>query len=460
MSQSILYRPSIHNPGLQRGDLYASKVRPFSSGQGLSIKIISVIISFISALLGERLPSAITGLIISVIVNSTKRMLGGRPLSHILRKLFIRLPRIAYRYAARAIIFEFMIPWIGASPSHITPYVPERILGFEPLFLQNPAFRAAKKVWSTACYAMCSPYYLVAAHACSLIFWLIVEGPHFSILSQNGAVQVLWSGLGTGATAAIIGGISAAGSVGSSLIGSHAAGSAAKSQEDSAQQALDFQKQVYGDQKANQQPFVDAGQANIGKLMSDISASKYGTGSNPNFVAPTADEAKATPGYQFTSDQGTSAILKGAAGLGGSINGGTLKALDTYNTGLADSTYQQTYNNFLSTYNANLTKQNQEFNEMYQPAVLGENAASNINATGTQAAANVGNLMTQQGNAQAAGTIGSANAIQSGIGGATNGVLNAYLLSKLTGPGPVAPTYGPATPPGYDPATYTGSTAV
>lgn len=262
-------------------------------------------------------------------------------------------------------------------------------------------------------------------------------------------------------TALILGGLSAAGAFGSAEVGSDAAKSAAQTQSDSAEQALQFQEGVYGDQKTNQAPFLAAGQQSVGQLMNDISSGKYGTGSTPAFTAPTAAEAEATPGYQFTQQQGDKGILEGASGLGGSVSGGTLKAVDQYNSGLASSTYQQTYNNSLSTYQQNLANQNQEFSQLYNTAALGEGSANAINNSGTAAATNIGNLMTQQGNSQAAGTVGSANAISGGIGSATNGVLNSYLLSKLVGPGPTGPSavpnYGPATPAGYNPATYSGS---
>jgi hypothetical protein len=207
------------------------------------------------------------------------------------------------------------------------------------------------------------------------------------------------------------------------------------------------------------------------------------------FSAPTLDEARNTPGYKFTQEAGNQGILAGASALGGNISGNTFQALDKYNTGLADSTYNDVFNralsgyqtnlgrqqqNFgqdLSSYNANLAGQNQEFNQglagynanlqdyqarlaqyqaglqgygaelsgyqtalsaqnqgynqLYNIAALGAGTGTALNSNNTANAVNVGNLMTGIGNAQASGAIGQANAISSGLGTAVNGVTGA-----------------------------------
>ncbi len=219
------------------------------------------------------------------------------------------------------------------------------------------------------------------------------------------------TGLGTGATAAIIGGIGAAGSVASSAISAHAAGSAAD-------------KQVAAAQSAEQlnQPFVQAGTQSIGQLMQGFQNGTLGPGSIPAFKAPTAEEAAATPGYQFTQQQGERGVLAGASANGNTLGGGTLKALDQYNTGLANSTYNDVFNRSLAGYNAQLTGQQQGFNQLLGVSNQGEAAANNV-----------GNLMTQAGNAQAAGIVGQANAINSGITGVTSNATQAILLNRILG---------------------------
>ena len=255
--------------------------------------------------------------------------------------------------------------------------------------------------------------------------------------------------------------IAGGGSLISGLLGSKASKTAATQQTTADQQALDFQKEIFQQQQTNQQPFLNAGQQSIGQLMTAIQNGQFGPGSLPAvpnapstpFTAPTLDEAQQTPGYQFTAQQGSKGVLQGAAAAGGAISGGTLKALDQYNTNLANTTYGDVFNRALSTYNAGLSgyasqlagyqtaqgAQQQEYNQLYNPAALGEGSVAAINNTGSAVSQNVGNLMTQVGNAQAAGTVGSTNAFTAGISGATSSAMLPFLMQALKKPAATAP---------------------
>jgi|ERR1700756_2564220 len=121
-----------------------------------------------------------------------------------------------------------------------------------------------------------------------------------------------------------------------------------------------------------------------------------------------------TPGYQFQMQQGTQAVNNAltARGLGG-LSGSLGKGLAKYVTGLADSTYQQQLGNYM-----NLVG-------------VGQSAANQTGAYGTQAANNAGTALTNAGTAAAGGQVGVASALSGGI----NGASNAYLTSKLLGSG-------------------------
>jgi hypothetical protein len=263
-----------------------------------------------------------------------------------------------------------------------------------------------------------------------------------------------------GTTAALVaGGLGAAGAIGGSLISANASGTAAEQQANSQEQALQVQQQEFQTAQANQAPFVSAGQSAVGTLMNDLSNGTYGPGSlgpAPTFTAPTLAQAQQTPGYEFTVSQGEQAIDRGAAAAGGAFTGGTLKSLDNYTTGLADSTYNQIFNNALSgynaamgTYQAQLAAQNQGFNQISAVAGLGENAAASAGNTGAQAASTLGNTLGQIGNAQAAGTVGTANALTSGLTGATNSAtLPLYLAQLQNVQTPQSAPYGMNNPGG------------
>ena len=90
------------------------------------------------------------------------------------------------------------------------------------------------------------------------------------------------------------------------------------------------------------------------------------------------------------------------------VSGAAMKGAASYATGLADSTYQNQFNN------AN-TNQTNAYNRLMGVAQLGENAAAQTGAYGTQTAQSIGNNTIQGGNAQAAGYLGAANALTNGV---------------------------------------------
>ncbi len=70
-----------------------------------------------------------------------------------------------------------------------------------------------------------------------------------------------------------------------------------------------------------------------------------GTGVNfGNFAAPSLEDARNSPGYQFAFEQGQRAVQTGAAAKGTLLTGGTLKDLAQLGTGLADTYYNNRFN--------------------------------------------------------------------------------------------------------------------
>lgn len=255
-----------------------------------------------------------------------------------------------------------------------------------------------------------------------------------------------------------VGILGAAGSIFGGIEGSNAASKAAGQQVAAENNALDFQKQIWSQDQSNISPYLNLGTQSIGQLMQALQSGAQMPNA-PSFTAPTLAQAEQTPGYQFAQTQGSKGILQGAAAAGGAISGGTLKSLDQFNSGLATTTYGNVFNQSLqgyqanlSEYQANLQRQGQMFNELYAPVQLGANAAAGLNNQGQAVASNVGNIMSQIGNAQAAGTVGSTNALLSGINGATTGLSQSVILGSLLNRG-TSPT---AAPPGSGPGSGTG----
>ena len=241
-------------------------------------------------------------------------------------------------------------------------------------------------------------------------------------------------GISAGLGSLIGGAVQGIGSIFGGQSKANAATQAAQIQAQAAQQGINTIGGIQQQQTANQTPFMQAGQMSLQQLMSGLSNGTFGkaAATPAAFQAPTLAQAQATPGYQFTSTQGTNAILKGASAAGGAISGGTLKSLDQFNTGLANNTYSNVFNQALQGYQAQLqgygaqlAGNQQAYNQLFAPSQLGASSAGNLNSSLGQDAGAIADLYGQQGNAQAAGIIGSTNA---SVGGYQTG------LAQLLGP--------------------------
>lgn len=224
--------------------------------------------------------------------------------------------------------------------------------------------------------------------------------------------------------------------LGSSIIGGMASKSAAKSQTAAANNDIAFQKETRDQIVAKLDPFYQGGTAANAALLSEM-----GLGPRPMIgsVAPpvetisegpswrsrqafrvndktfgSREEAQAyadanktggtefqgfqaSPGYQFALDQGNASINALAGARGGLNSGATLQALQENGIGMAN----QEYGNW--------------WNRLSGIAGSGQNAAAQQGTAMTNAASGVSNAYGNIGNAQAAGAIGTANAINGGI---------------------------------------------
>lgn len=258
-------------------------------------------------------------------------------------------------------------------------------------------------------------------------------------------------------------GLGVAGAVGGSAIGaigaskaagaqSRAAMSAAELQHQDQMAALAEQKRQFDLQQQNLAPWLKAGTQGIGTLSSLLSTPGEGllTPWTEQFNAPTAEQARATPGYEFTLGQGEQAIQNAAAARGNLLSTGTLKALTGYAEGLADTTYGETYNRALGEYQQryNIFQGNQTntFNRLAALSGVGQTAANTLGTLGQQGAANVANInltggaqqgasLMNAGAARASGYAGIANALTGGIGSISQWLLLQNMLNPASGGG-------------------------
>lgn len=256
-------------------------------------------------------------------------------------------------------------------------------------------------------------------------------------------------------TGAIIG--AGVAGLGSAVIGSSAAKSAAKSQANAANQATDTQQAMYNQTRSDLQPYSQYGQGALPalqKLLGIGSGASAAAGSpdwdaylaaNPDVAAwaasghgdptlgtnqtpeqaaayqyqntgqsegralPTVtaqsaaanqngieDQLQQLPGYQFTRDQGIASANRTLGSTG--QTGAQAKGIARFVTGLADNTY------------------NSQVSNLAAAAGLGENAAAQSGNIGAGYSQGISNTITGAGAANAAGTVGSANAITGALG--------------------------------------------
>jgi len=115
-----------------------------------------------------------------------------------------------------------------------------------------------------------------------------------------------------------------------------------------------------------------------------------------------------SPAYQFQMQQGLQGTLNGEAASNGALSGAAQKDLMSYNQNLANTSFNNAFNQYQ-------TQQGNIYARLAGIANLGQNAASNTGQQGTALAGQAAQSATNIGTAQAAGTIGSANALTGGI---------------------------------------------
>ncbi len=318
-----------------------------------------------------------------------------------------------------------------------------------------------------------------------------------------------------GAGQAVSGVAQAAGSVAAATIQAGATQAAAKLATDSANRSADLVQGRYDTTRNDLMPYQQTGQQAQAWEQGALPAyNYYGTdytnqmsAENPNstlngVVVPQAQAnstlpgnfntsvqpgamtqaaLEATPGYQFNLAQGLQATQNSASARGLGVSGAAMKGAATFATGLADSTYQNQFNNQQTQFTNSLNKDTQQFgqaqnrftdqasldaqnfgqqNQVFQDqynlgtgqfsqaqqkfantqaigtfdqtsrtaaanrlmgiSTLGEGAAAQTGVAGAQAASAAGNYLTGGAQAAGAGLIAGGNAVAGGINGVTN----------------------------------------
>lgn len=193
------------------------------------------------------------------------------------------------------------------------------------------------------------------------------------------------------ATTAVVAGTVAAGAYAANK-SAKAAKSAAKTQAESADAGVAEQRRQYDELVKLLSPYTKAGTGSL-KLQQAL-AGVGGSAAQKEAISG----IERSPYFQATAKQGENAILQNASATGGLRGGNTQGALAQFRPGLLNQLVQQQYQNL-----GGITS-------------LGQNSAAQTGNAGMQSASNIGNLLAQQGQAQAGGIIGAQNAQNQFIG--------------------------------------------
>lgn len=231
---------------------------------------------------------------------------------------------------------------------------------------------------------------------------------------------------------------------GASLFGasnaSSAALQAAKLQSGAANLTAAGQAQIYRDMNTNLEPYREVGKhalLSLEALTNDRGNPLTSPLTSPlsTTFAPTQAQLEQTPGYQFVLSQGRNAVSNQLAASGLAGSGAAGKAQTNYAEGLAGTTFQQQFQNWLTQQNLNLSQRQQIYNMLGGLSTTGQNASTMTGSLGIQSGAQIGNSITGAAAAGAGGIVGSANALNAGISGTSGAASNTALLLALNNSG-------------------------
>ena len=169
-------------------------------------------------------------------------------------------------------------------------------------------------------------------------------------------------------------------------------------------EATDLQRQMYYEGVARQQPWLQAGQIALNKLVPE--ATNY-----QNFGM---EQFKQDPGYAFRMSEGMKALENSAAARGGLLSGATMKGIQRYGQDMASQEYMNAFNRYQVEREARL-------NPLQSLAGVGQTTANAL-AAGGQGFANTVNQLTLA-NAADRANLGLLPAISEPVSTRTRGAL-------------------------------------
>jgi hypothetical protein len=172
---------------------------------------------------------------------------------------------------------------------------------------------------------------------------------------------------------------------------------------------------MYQEQKGLQEPFRGAGLTAQNQLLDLLGLSKNTGAAGFGKYAKdfSMSDFTADPGYGFRLSEGQKALDRQAAARGGLISGSALKAATRFGQEMGSQEYTNAYNR----YQTNRANQLAPLGSLVSS---GQAAASNTGAAAGNYGAGAGANITSAGAANAAGQVGSINALTNALGSYLN----------------------------------------
>jgi hypothetical protein len=216
------------------------------------------------------------------------------------------------------------------------------------------------------------------------------------------------------AAAVIMGGASLVGG----FIGADATRKAARQQMEAIERAKGEIGRAYGESKGYYTPYQEAGAQGLNALRGMM-----------EYKPMTLADMQQDPGYQFRLQEGLKQLGRTASARGGALSGATLRGTQGYAQNLASEEYQNAFNRYL-------TNRQEQLRMPLYFSNMGMQTASDLANLSTSYGSNIANLIGQGGQAQAAGTMGAANAWSNALGGISNAAGSYMMANAMAGKSP------------------------
>jgi hypothetical protein len=195
--------------------------------------------------------------------------------------------------------------------------------------------------------------------------------------------------------------------VGSAYLQSKAAGEAADQYGRQAERGLQYNQQMFDTINAQNAPY---------RTLGENAAGRYGQFIDNGYFTqqPSMDDlTRLMPNYQFGLTQGMGQLNSQLNAAGGLVGGNAIQGAQQFAQGYAGNALTDAFNQF------QVNRSNVASN-LGAGVGFGQNANATTATAASGASANASNLLSSIGNAQAAGTMGQANAYASGLNNISN----------------------------------------